>query len=84
MNGGLRKQGHGHLAITNVQVQRVSALPAESLMGVEELLDMPTLGEVECEVVDFIIVAGAEGLDARADAVWTILVEFFFEDQTEP
>jgi hypothetical protein len=43
---GLSNQGHRHLAVADVEVQSSSAFPAERLMSIEELLDVPPLGVV--------------------------------------
>jgi hypothetical protein len=43
-----------------MQVLCAGALPASGLIGVEELLDMPTFGIVVGERLDFLTVGGAQ------------------------
>lgn len=56
VNGGLGEQSHGHLSVADVEVEGSSALPAESLIEFEELLDMPALGIGDGEILDFIAI----------------------------
>jgi hypothetical protein len=58
MDRRLSDQGHRHLAITDVEIAGPCPVPAQGLKGVEELLDMPTLGEFAGQRLDFIAVAG--------------------------
>lgn len=60
MDGCLGNQGHGHLPIADVEIHRTGAFPTKGLIGVEELFDMPSFGEVDCQRIDFISVGGAQ------------------------
>ena len=46
VNSGLGHQGHGHLSVADVQVHRTCSLPAERLIGIEKLFNMPTFGKI--------------------------------------
>jgi len=43
MDGGLRNQGHRHLAIANIEIHRSRTAPAQRLIEVEEFLNVPSL-----------------------------------------
>ena len=62
----LGDQGHRHLAITNVEIARPRPVPAQRLMGVEELLHMPSLGKFAGQLLDLVAIAGRE---ERVEAV---------------
>src|SRR5215203_1003726 len=47
MNDRLSEQGHGHLAIADVQVESAGALPTEVLIELEKLLDVPAFGKFQ-------------------------------------
>ena len=59
MKTGLCQESHGHASIANVEVEGAGAFPAQGLIGVEEFLDMPTLGVMDSQVFD--LVAGGGG-----------------------
>jgi len=46
----LGQQRHGHVPVANVQVERARPLPAQSLVEIEEFLDMPPLRKVDAQV----------------------------------
>ena len=54
----LRNQGEVHLAVPDVEVHCAGAIPAERLLGVEELFDMPSPGIIDRERFDLVPVAG--------------------------
>jgi hypothetical protein len=58
--GGLGDEGHRHLPEANIEVEGAGAFPAESLLGIEEFLDMPALGVVDGQVDDLVAIAGSE------------------------
>ena len=61
----LGDQRHRHLAVADVEIARPCPIPAQRLMGVEELLHMPSLGEVPGQLLDLVAVAGREeGVEA--------------------
>jgi len=61
MEDGLSHEGERHLAVANMEVEGAGALPAQGLVVVEELLDVPAFGEIEDEALDFIaLVVGAK------------------------
>ncbi len=63
MADGLGDERQGHLTESDVEVEGAGAFPAEGLIGVKELLDMPALGVVDGQVEDLVAIAGsAEGL----------------------
>src|SRR6516225_1581796 len=56
----LSDQGHRHLAIADVEVAGPRPVPAQGLMGIEELLHVPPLGEFAGQLLDLIAVAGRQ------------------------
>lgn len=56
----LRNHRQGHLAIADVQVEGAGPLPAEGLIELKKLLDVPTIRVVLGEVEQFGAVAGGE------------------------
>ncbi len=59
----LGNESSGHLTEANIEVHGAGALPAELLIGIEELLDMPALRIMNGQVDDFVaITSGEEGL----------------------
>ena len=58
-------QGRRHLPVADVEVQGSRAVPAQGLMRVEELLDVPAFGIVQRQGIDFIPVgSGKKGPEA--------------------
>ena len=57
---GLGHQSQCHLPVSDVKVQSSSALPAEFLIRVEELFNMPSLRILVRQGFDFIAVAGGQ------------------------
>jgi hypothetical protein len=57
---GLGNESRGHLAEANIEVHGAGALPAEVLIGIEELLDMPALRIMDGQVDDFVAITSGE------------------------
>jgi hypothetical protein len=71
VQSALSEESHRHVAVTDMEVEGAGPIPAESLMGIEELLDMPAFREVLSEGLDFRMrTSGEEGFEA-------IIVRFF-------
>jgi hypothetical protein len=60
MDRRLGQQGHAHLSVTDVEVQRAGMPPAEGLMGVEELLHVPAFGKLTGQGIYRVAVRGGE------------------------
>jgi hypothetical protein len=54
----LSEESHGHLAVTDVEVLCACAMPAEGLIGAEELLTVPTFGVFNGEWIQFVTISG--------------------------
>ncbi len=69
---GLGDERQGPLPEANIKVEGAGALPAESLIGVEEFLDMPALGIVNSQVDDLVAIARSEeGLIGESLGIFT-------------
>jgi hypothetical protein len=69
---GLGDERRGHLPEANIKVEGAGALPAESLIGVEEFLDRPALGIVNSQVDDLVAIARSEeGLIGESLGIFT-------------
>lgn len=60
VEGGLRDERHGHLGITDVEVECTRAFPAQVLRSMEELFNVPSFWVIYRKSLDFISVGGAE------------------------
>lgn len=60
VTNGLGNERHRHLAEANIEVQGAGTFPAEFLIGIEELLDMPALGIMDRQVENLIAIARSE------------------------
>lgn len=65
IEGGLGEEGEAHLAVADMEVEGAGALPAQGLVVVKELLDVPAFGEVDDETFDLVasIVGAKEPLE---------------------
>ncbi len=57
---GLGNQSEAHVALADISIEGAGPLPAQGLMDIEELFDVPELGEMQGEIVNFGGVAGAQ------------------------
>src|SRR3990172_12427571 len=57
---GLSDQGHRHLPITDIQIQGACAMPSQSLVVIEKLLNVPSLRVMDRELFQFISIASTE------------------------
>ena len=63
IGNSLSNKGHRHLAKSDIEVQGAGSFPAEILVGIEEFLDVPSLGIMDTEVQDFVaIMSGKESI----------------------
>lgn len=60
VNSRLGHQGHGHLSVTDVEVQRTSPMPTQGLVEFEKLFDMPTLWIMNGQILNFVTVDGGQ------------------------
>ena len=61
----LRQQGHRHLSITNIDIHRAAPSPAQALLEVEKLLDVPALRIVVGDGLDGIVIRrGEKGVES--------------------
>src|SRR4030067_1340017 len=60
MDQRLTDEGHRHLSVPNIQVQRSRALPTQPLIEVEELLDMPPFGKLQRQGIHFLAIGGRQ------------------------
>jgi hypothetical protein len=60
VNGSLSQQRHSHLPVTDVEVERAGPMPPKGLIEFEELLDMPALGLMDGEILNFVTVSGSQ------------------------
>lgn len=73
---GLGDEGQGHGAVADVKVECAGAVPAEGLVGVEEFFDVPALGEVGGQALEFIAIGGAEeGFEDRVVGAFTAALD---------
>src|SRR5208337_4953331 len=56
----LSDQGHRHLPITNVEIAGPCPVPAQCLMGIEELFHVPPLGKSSSQLLSLFAVHGRE------------------------
>ncbi len=64
VNRRLGHQGHGHLSITDVEVEGPSPMPTQGLVEFEKLFEMPALWIMNREILDFVTVgSGQEGFE---------------------
>lgn len=68
----LGNESGGHLAEADIEVHGASALPAERLVGIEELLDVPALRIIDGQVDDLVaITSGKEGLEMEVGGAFS-------------
>src|ERR1700738_4846560 len=60
VNSRLGHQRHGHLSVTDVEVERTGPMPTQGLVEFEKLFDMPALRIVNCQILDFVTVGGGQ------------------------
>ena len=60
VNGSLSQQRHGHLPVADVEVERAGPMPPKGLIEFEELLDMPALGIMDGEILNFVPLSGSQ------------------------
>ena len=60
VNRSLGHQCHGHLSVTDVEVERTSPMPTEGLVEFEKLFDMPALWIMNGQILDFVTVGGGQ------------------------
>ena len=48
MNGRLGQQGHAHLPVADIEIERTSPMPTQGLVEFKKLLDVPALWIVNC------------------------------------
>src|ERR1700686_990631 len=60
VNSRLGHQGHGHLSVTDVEVERTGPMPTQGLIEFEKLFDMPALWIVNSQILDFVTVGGGQ------------------------
>jgi hypothetical protein len=56
MNSGLSKKGHGHVAVSDMEIEGAGAVPSEGLVGVEEFFHMPPSRVLFDEGLNFIAI----------------------------
>lgn len=54
MSGGLSEKCHGHVAVADVEILSACAIPAQGLLCVKELLDVPAFWELDGEGFEFL------------------------------
>ena len=60
VNGSLSQQRHSHLPVADVEVERAGPMPPKGLIEFEELLDMPALGIMDGEILNFVPLSGSQ------------------------
>lgn len=58
MDDGLGEEGHSHLSVADVEIESSRAVPAELLVEVEELFDVPAFWVLESEILKGVFVRG--------------------------
>ena len=53
-------QCHGHLSVTDVEVEGTSPMPTQGLVEFEKLFDMPALWVMNGQILDFVTVDGGQ------------------------
>src|SRR6266403_5011794 len=60
VDGSVSQQRHSHLPVADVEIERAGTMPTKGLIEFEKFLDMPTLGIVDGEILDFVTVGGSQ------------------------
>ena len=60
VNSRLGHQCHGHLSVTDVEVEGTSPMPTQGLVEFEKLFDMPALWVMNGQILDFVTVDGGQ------------------------
>src|ERR1700716_2190942 len=64
VNSRLGHQGHGHLSVADVEIERTGPMPTQGLVEFEKLFDMPALWIMNSQILDFVTVdSGQEGFE---------------------